>query len=144
RKRRRTADAVAVEVLVHDRFERFQRSEERRVGKECKSELVAVDLENKHRVLIGVQVLPDNVVSAASLLSPDRGPGAELTRRNRRTEILQLGTRPAADAVEKVVGAHLTRACGSDWLYPGRRKRRRTADAVAVEVLVHDRFERFQ
>src|SRR5207302_2006588 len=99
RKRRRTDDAVAVEVLVHDRFERFQRGAAPGDQGGGEGDLVAVAIDIPHRVLIGVQVLPDHVVSAASLLSPDRGPGAELTRRNRRTEILQLGTRPAADAV---------------------------------------------
>ena len=82
-----------------------------------------------------------HLVPARGLFRADERPGAELTRDHRRAAIFELGSGPAADAVEVEISANLDQAGRTERL----DHRGGNADhAVAIEVLVETRLQRFQ
>ena len=91
--RGRTDHAVAVQVLLEDRLERFQRVAISRHRADQISGVVAVAVGGPHRVLAGTGILPGHVIAACRLHRADRRPPAKLTGDDGRACILQLGIR---------------------------------------------------
>ena len=127
-KRIKTDYAVAIQVLIENRLERFQCIAIPRYRADQITGVVAVAVGGPHRVLVSASILPGNVVATCRLHRPDRRPTAKLTDRNVGAGIFQRRTRPAAAIKIKIYVCNLGQAGRSKRAGVGLDHRRGEAD----------------